>query len=47
MYAVQAWCPQRPEEGVGPQELQIQMVVSVMWVLGIESRSPLKEQPIF
>lgn len=35
VYHMCAWCPQRPEEHVDLQELELQMLSTSMWVLGV------------
>lgn len=41
VHRVWAWCPQRSETGSDPLELGLQIVVSHMWVVGMESLSCL------
>jgi hypothetical protein len=33
------WCPRRPEEGSDTLKLEVELVVSTMWVLGTEPGS--------
>lgn len=37
VHHMSAWCLQRPEEDTGPLELELQMLVAALWVLGTES----------
>lgn len=36
VYHMCAWYPQRPKVHVDPQELELQMLNTSMWVLGVE-----------
>lgn len=40
VYHMCCWCLQRPEENSDCLEPELQAVVSHMWILGIEARSP-------